>query len=208
MLKKILVSLGPRSGTRSDRGVTLMELMVGMTIMTIFMAMFTGAVVMMYNSTSKTEAIGDTASQLSMVFSRLDKSVRYASAITFPNAVSADGNWYVKWQGLASDGTQQCTELQFDTSDHQLKQRTWLITSNPPPSFTPIASNVYVAADASTNPDHWPFRQVTAVGLNYQLLGVYLVAETSGRAGPTTSISDVTFTAFNASLTAPTAGQC
>jgi Tfp pilus assembly protein FimT len=187
---------------RSDAGVTLMELMVGLTIMTIFMGMFTGAAVMMYSSTSKAETIGETASQLSIAFSRLDTSVRYASAINTPAGPDGAGNWYVEWNGLSRTGASQCTQLQFDVTDRQLKQRVWGSTTTTEPSFVPLASEVQLAGDVGSNPDHHPFRLITGAGLPHQQLAIYLVAQAMSRAGPTTSVSDVTFTAFNSPATA------
>jgi hypothetical protein len=114
----------------------------------------------------------------------------------------AAGNWYVEWSGLSRDGTPQCTQLQFDVAGRQLRQRVWDSTTGPEPSFAPFASNVQVASDAAGNLAHRPFRLVTATGQKHQQLAIYLVAEAMSRVGPTTSISDVTFTAFNSPATA------
>lgn len=188
-----------RSAWRRDSGVTLMELLVGMTIMAIFMSMFTTSVVMMYDSTSKTEAIADTASQLSIAFNRLDTSVRYAAAVTQPG-VGSDGNGYVEWLSNYS-GTAVCTQLRLASGPGQLQQRTW----NPAISgmytalsaWQPLASNV--RPDAGVGVFTLP---TSAQGAPVKLR-IYLLAETMGRSGKTDSVSDVTFTAFN-TLPGPT----
>jgi prepilin-type N-terminal cleavage/methylation domain-containing protein len=188
-----------RSAWRRDSGVTLMELMVGMTIMAIFMTMFTTSVVMMYNSTSKTEAVADTASQLSMAFNRLDTSVRYASGITQPG-IGSDGNSYVEWRSTYS-GTAVCTQLRLASGVDQLQQRTWTpSTSGTVTGLTPwqpLASNV--RADSGVGVFTLPAIAAGTPGK----LRIHLVAETMGRSGKTDSVSDVTFTAFN-TLPGPT----
>ena len=184
---------------RSDAGVTLMELMVGLSIMTIFMGMFTGAAVMMYNSTSKAEAIGETASQLSIAFSRLDKSVRYASAISQPGT-GMDGNTYVEWQSTYSGAT-NCTQLRLNAGTHQLQQRTWTVAGagiyTALTNWAPLASGLVTGATDVFS------RSVSTETMPHQQLRIYLVAQSMGRTGPTTSISDVTFTAFNSSDSSP-----
>jgi hypothetical protein len=186
---------------RSDAGVTHVELLVGMTIMTIFMSMFTASVVMMYKSTSKAEAIGNTASQLSMAFTRLDKSVRYASAITEP-AQGADNNWYVEWLSTFS-GTAQCTRIRLNVAAGQLQQRTWTVDSSGSPSapsdWIPLASNLQTGGAS----DPQPLTRVSDPNVPYQQLRIYLIAQTVGQSGPTKSVSDVTFTAFNTSVYSP-----
>lgn len=194
-----------RSRARSDAGVTLMELVVGMTIMTIFMSMFTASVVMMYDSTSKTEAISDTASQLSIAFNRLDKSVRYASAITDPGPGVVDpGDWYVEWLTTFS-GTSECTQLRLNVAKGQLQQRTWTIATDgsgsvsDPTDWLPLASNLQPGGGSAPE----PLTRVSGSNVPYQQLRIYLIARTVGQSGPTQSISDVTFTAFNTYIYAP-----
>ena len=64
-----------------DRGFTMLETVVGMVIMTIFMGIFTGAVVTMYSSANKAEALSNSTGQLNLAFDRLDKEIRYASYV-------------------------------------------------------------------------------------------------------------------------------
>jgi Tfp pilus assembly protein FimT len=184
---------------RSESGLSLMELVVGLTIMAIFMVIFTASVSMMYNTTSKTEALSDTASQLSIAFNRLDTSVRYASAISTPGQ-SPGGDWYVEWQSTYT-GTPQCTQVRVNAAAGQLQQRTWTPVSDGSTSgltsWLPLASGLQLT-DPDTDTAVTPFT-VTAVGtaIPYQQLSFHLVAEATGRAGVTTTVTSVTFTAFN-----------
>jgi Tfp pilus assembly protein FimT len=183
---------------RSESGLSLMELVVGLTIMAIFMAIFTASVSMMYNTTSKTEALSDTASQLSIAFNRLDTSVRYASAISTPG--QSGGDWYVEWQSSYT-GTDQCTQVRVDASAGQLQQRTWTPASDGSATgltaWLPLASGLQLT-DPDTGAAVTPFT-VTAVGtaIPYQQLSFHLIAKATGRVGVTTTVTTVTFTAFN-----------
>ena len=66
----------PAGGFRhDDEGTSLLELLVAMTLMAVFMSMFTTAVFMMTSSTNKTDASVNTAGQVNNAFLRLDKLV-------------------------------------------------------------------------------------------------------------------------------------
>lgn len=194
---------------RSDSGLSLMELVVGLTIMTIFMTIFTGATIMMYNASSKAQAMGDTASQLSIAFNRLDKSVRYAAAIAPPG--KSGGTWYVEWQTTYT-GTPVCTQLRLNTAAAQLQQRTWSLDTNGDPAelsgWQPLASGLTLT-DPSTGQPVRPFTfTASSAALPYEQLSFHLIAAATARTGVTTSVSDVTFTAFNSRLTTSTRGIC
>jgi hypothetical protein len=124
-----------------DRGTSLIEVVVGMLIMTIFMGMFTGAVVIMNSAERKVEAVNNTSTQLNQAFLSLDRTVRYAAAISQPSSVS--GNWYVELLS-SNTGTKRCTQYRLDTSTRQLQKRTWTVNSSPSDLtvFIPVASNV------------------------------------------------------------------
>ena len=191
---------------RSDAGLSLLELVVGLVIMTIFMTMFTAATVMMYNASSKSEALADTSSQLSIAFNRLDASVRYASAISTPGQSGAD--WYVEWLSTYT-GSKQCTQVRLDAGVGQLQQRTWSVgsdgTATAVTAWLPLASGLQLTDPATSGPVV-PFSVSIASdaarssALPYQQLDFHLVAASRGRTGVTTTATDVTFTAFNSKL--------
>ena len=78
-----------------DQGTSLIELIVGMLIMTMFMAMFTSAVILMNRAENKADAVTQTSTQLNQAFLTLDKTVRYAAAISDPGVGTPSGDWYV-----------------------------------------------------------------------------------------------------------------
>jgi len=108
-----------------DRGVSVVELIVSMGIFVMVLVVFLAAVVTMSRATSRTQATGDSASQLRTVFQRLDKEVRYASAINPPAQTS--GNFYVEYlvPATVATGESLCVQWRFMASDRELQRRTW-----------------------------------------------------------------------------------
>ncbi|HET6209323.1 MAG TPA: prepilin-type N-terminal cleavage/methylation domain-containing protein, partial [Jatrophihabitans sp.] len=107
-----------------DAGFSLSETLVGMTIMTVFMAIFSSAMISMFTATNKTTTINDTATQLNVAFARLDKQVRYASAISTEG--QSGGSWYVEFL-TTNTGSPFCSQLKLDPTSQVLQERTWTV---------------------------------------------------------------------------------
>ncbi len=183
-----------------DDGTSLMELMVGMVLMTIFMGMFTGAVVMMNSAMNKSQAINLAASQLNVAFANLDNTVRYAAAIGTPGQ-GASGDWYVELR-TTTTGSEVCTQLRVDSQ--KLWRRTWNVDGTAVTGLTgwsPIASGI---SNGSVDPDpnNQPFYNPVPTGV-FQQLTVNLTLPSGSGASSTTSQSSFTFTALNSVLPVP-----
>ena len=193
---------------RGDAGTSLLELIVGMGIMVVFMAMFTGAIVMMNNTSQKAESLSQTSSQLNQAFLTLDKTVRYASAISTPGQ-GTSGDWYVEM--VSPDGVgQKCTQLRVDVTAQQLQQRTWIVGQalTDGPAFTPIASTITNGTAASGSSDQ-PFAlKPQNADIAFQQLTINLVAQYGINSNKTTSRSSVTFTAVNSTVPPPSDAFC
>jgi type II secretory pathway pseudopilin PulG len=180
-----------------DAGTTLIELVVGMVIMSIFMVIFTGAILTMTQTVNKVQTLTTSTTQINQAFLRLDKLVRYAAAITTPGQ-SAGGDWYVEIDS-SNTGTETCTQLRVDSQ--QLQLRSWPATSVAPAAFVgaPIADNI---ANASTDPPFTvPGASVGASTSPFQRLQVTLRA-TAPSTATSTNRSQMTFTALNSSAAA------
>jgi type II secretory pathway component PulJ len=153
----------------NEDGITLVELMVSMTVMAVFLAMFTGAMIEIYRSQDKNEASSAAMAQVNNAFLKLDKEIRYASAISAQGTVSADQ--YIEFlstcaaidpgkTGLCAQvtgtGAAICTELRYDPAQQLVQQRNWTQTVESPDArgWTMLATNVtatqpftYVAPD-------------------------------------------------------------
>jgi len=189
------------SGLRASRdsGITLIEVVVAMSIMTVVGAMFTASVLQLFRSANSSEAASTAQSQVNIAFLRLDKEIRYAAAISTPGSVGADS--YVEFLTTYT-GTPVCTELRLHVATEQLQRRTWIQGSSPltPSAWIPLASSV-----SSTQPFTFTAADAT---FNFQRLRLQLVA-TSGSGGTATPRqSDITFTALNTSLATSSATTC
>lgn len=177
---------------RDERGTTLMEMVVGMTIMAIFMSMFTTAVLMMTHTANKVESVTVSASQTNQGFLKLDKLVRYASAISAPGPGTTSGSQYVELR-FTYTGTEQCTQLRYWPAAQQLQQRTWTVNSSGQASaasaWLPLASNVTSGS----------FTLPTSTSTLYQQLAVSMAASFGSTQASTTTTS-MTFTALNSGL--------
>lgn len=191
----------------ADRGTSLMELVVGMAIMSICGALFVGSVVGLNRSTAKAQSATNAATQTNQAFLVLDKTVRYAAAITTPGK-GTSGNWYVELRDTTS-GSETCIQLRLDISSQQLQKRTWS-AANPAgvTAFLPIASGLTNGAATAGSADQ-PF-VLTALGAtaNHQQLTVNLTARSGNPPSVTSSKSSFTLTAINSTIPPPTGSVC
>lgn len=188
---------------REERGSTLMELVVGMMIMLIFLGMFSGAIVMLYQSSNKANALTTGAAQTDTAFARLDRSIRYASAFTSP-ALAGDGNWYVEYL-TTNTGSPVCTQLRVTASTQQLQMRTWIPSSDGTSytgltSWLPWASGVTNGGVAATSTNPPPPFVLVYSKVAYEQLTVNLVASSGNPAVP--AQTNATFTALNSTAAA------
>jgi hypothetical protein len=184
------------SGGSSDGGASMVEVTVSMVLMSIVLAIFTTAIVQMVGSANRNQTISSTQSQLTIAFLRLDKEIRYASAISHEGTVAGDP---VVEYLTTNTGNRVCSELRLHAG--QLQWRTW--TQPPPPAvpgpgnvtaskWLPLATGISSAA---------PFTFHDADGQYvFQRLELNLTAGAT-YGGPSTSRqSDITFTALNTAL--------
>lgn len=196
----------------TDDGTSLVELMVGMALLSIFMAMFTGAVVAMNNSENKAQAVNITSSQLNQAYLNLDKTVRYATAINTPGvsaAAGSSGDWYVEMQTL-NTGTEVCTQVRVDIAAQQLQQRKWNVintVASTPSAWAPTASGISNGT-AVAGPTTQPFYLFTPPKAIYQQLTINLASPSGNGVTYTNSVSSFTFTALNSTKTPPSALFC
>jgi hypothetical protein len=188
-----------RRQLRREEGTSLVELTVAMTLMAIFLAMFTGAIVMMNSAMNKSQAVNLSATQLSVAFSNLDNMVRYAAFITTPRLGAPSGDWYVELR-MSTAGGEVCNQLRVDIASKQLQRRSWTVANavaSTPSAWVPIASGISNGSAAS-GARIQPFYLVPPVGnALYQQLTFNLVSPAGSGPAVTNSVSSFTFTALN-----------
>ena len=206
-MRAAIAWLRARRPDDTDAGTSLMELTIGMTLMAVFMAIFTTAVVGMSNTASKVEAMSTSATQVNQAFLKLDKSVRYATAISTAGRSSTSGQWYVEFD-TSNGSADTCTQLRVDATARQLQQRTWTAggpTGPTPTAWSVLADGIVNGAAAVGSPDQ-PFAVPAATAgasTAFQQLAVTLAA-TSGTATAATARTTMSFTALNSKVAATT----
>ena len=194
-------AVGLIPGDADDRGVTLIEVAVGMTIMSIFAAVFTTAMLQVYRAVNTTESRTAAASQVQIAFVRLDKEIRYAKKITTPTLVGT--KWYVEYLTYAmptggSTGVWTCHAIRLSGTSLQILS--WNKDTTPDPAaFVTLVSGVQ-----ATNSTTGPFSLPAAVsGANdLQQLRLAVTARGGTNATAASGQLDVTFTALNSSSAA------
>jgi prepilin-type N-terminal cleavage/methylation domain-containing protein len=190
---------------RDDRGMSMVELTVGMVVMSVMMAMFMTSVVQIFRAANKTDNIATSQSQISIAFQRLDTEIRYAEGLSTP---TTSAPWYVEFV-TAATGTAICTQLWLDTTAGQLKRRTWTQGG----SYSrivgvPLASGITPTAGGGP-PAGQPFRVLSPdTTYNVQRLQLRLTATTGGGTSGSTQNLDVTFTAMNTSMSTASTTVC
>jgi Tfp pilus assembly protein PilV len=171
-----------------DAGLTLIDVLVSMTIMTVITALFTAGIVQMYRMVNGTDDRAVAQSQVSVALLRIDKDVRYASGLSVPYTLSA--NQYVDFL-VPKAGSSTCVQLRVVASTKVLQRRTWTWKANPlgATPWVTIASNVTSPTPFTyTGPD---------TEISYQRLTVDLSVTTGPTGKTVTKNSKVTYTALN-----------
>ncbi|MFI7599399.1 type II secretion system protein J [Actinoplanes sp. NPDC049681] len=182
-----------------DAGFTLLELMVSLAILSVAVSIFMTGLVQIFRSTSKIESASIAQSQVETAYDRLDREVRYASALSIQDVVNGDP--YIEYR-TENSGASLCTELRLHVADQQLQRRTWVDGPAPitPTPWVPLASGVSGAH---------PFTSFDADGTNdWQRLTIDLTAVAGGEGGVTSKSLTVTFTALNTSRNTSRIGVC
>jgi prepilin-type N-terminal cleavage/methylation domain-containing protein len=176
-------------GTAAEAGFTLVEVLMGASVLGVALMIFGVGMVQMQQAAGKTTALNMAQSQLHLAFQRLDKEIRYASAIGEPAQVG--DSWYVEFLATYT-GAAICTELRL--RDGRLEQRAWTSGQQAADAWNPLA--VDVAAIGA------PFVLTPASqdGAGYQRLGINLTASAGGPRDATERRLTVTFTALNTSI--------
>lgn len=170
----------------------MIEILVSMVIMSIVLSIFTAGVLQIYRTINKTESLSTAQSQIKSVFQRLDREVRYASAISDP--LTTGTTQYVEYL-MAGSGASTCVQLQLNTSTGKLRRRQW--TKGASASTGTWA--VLVTSVGAGTPKSFVFTAAGAT-FNYQRLQVNLLITAGSGSNATVRETRVTFTALNSPI--------
>jgi prepilin-type N-terminal cleavage/methylation domain-containing protein len=204
-----------RARRRDDAGYSLIEVVVGMGIMSVLMVLFTTAILQVFRTSGKAESIAEAQSQLQRAFQRFDQEIRYASWISPPGEVG--GAWYVEF--ASSDGT-ECLQLRLQTApgptaDNGTDGRGVLQLLRWAPGAPPAANQPgQTIASRLVTGDVDPFELQAAGSTPYGTDSQFapdfqrLRIRLSSQVGTGVAEADTTFTALNTSRNTPTTHTC
>jgi type II secretory pathway component PulJ len=180
--------------------MSLAEVLVAMAVTSVVMALATAGIVGMYQTTNRADVLSSEMTQLQTAFQLLDRSVRYATAISQPNATaSSAGDWYVEWSSIAGTAT-VCSQLRLDVSSGLLQRRS-APSSGQPSGWTTVASFLIGAQPFTLQP-------ASTSGYPHQRLTVDVTVRPSAGSTQLARRSVFSFTALNTSLTTLSSGVC
>lgn len=190
------------AGAGTDSGVTLIEVLVSMTVMSIAMGIFTGGMLQTYTALQRTEAMSTAQASATTAFQRLDRELRYASQVN--EAWSSGRDYYVEYLMTNRDNP-TCVQLRSQASSSTLQRREWSQGTTPPVTWLPLVSDVVPAyplsADTAAAPavgSVSPFVVIPAdTVLLFQKLQVNLQFNVGNNNTATKRQVSVTFAALN-----------
>lgn len=187
--------------TTDDAGFSLIELMVAMSIFTIFIALILGTTIALAQAASRTQSIGQASNSTLAVFSTMDRQARYADSINFPG-VAFDGNRYVEFRTPATStasGEVMCTQWRFLVGEGRIESRQWAdVTGATATAWSTRVTNVI---DDGAN---YPFTLIPAEGLSGSSMQRFVVTVHAGNASMDAgSTMSTTFVARNSSIASP-----
>ena len=184
-----------------DAGVTLAEIMVSMGVMSVVMAVVTTAIIQMYQASNRTDLLSGAMAQLQIAYQELDRSVRYATAISDPSTtVSPAGDWYVEWTTTLA-GAETCNQLRVDAASGTLQRR-----SQPDGGVLTAWSVMASFLIGTTQP--FTLQPASTSGYPHQRLTVDLTVRPTADTTQPARRSAFSYTSLNTTLTTVSTGVC
>jgi type II secretory pathway pseudopilin PulG len=125
-----------------DRGTTLVELVVAMGIFTMVLSVIVGITVAMVQDVRKSTNLYDAGADARAAFSRLDKQIRYATAINRPRPGTSGADRYVEFQSVDGGNVLTCHQWRLLDASGLLQQRSWVGTAVSAPGWSTVATHV------------------------------------------------------------------
>ena len=189
----------------NDHGTTLAEVLVGLGVLSVVMAVATTGILQVFTAVGRADAASVTQSQVQLAFATLDKEVRYAAWVRPP---ADTGRYaYVEFLGAVARTRQsRCHRAVVDRVAGTLRLQSWR------PDTIPGAGRV-VAGQLVTVPDAVftliePDTLDNRVTATHQRLQVRLTSRFGTGSHQRTVSNDVTFTAVNTNPTSVVGPEC
>jgi prepilin-type N-terminal cleavage/methylation domain-containing protein len=183
-----------------DGGFTLLEVMVGASIMSVVTAIATSGFVSMYHTFDKTDAAAQAQTALLAAFNKLDHEVRYAMRITAEGGTTA--LWSVTYVIPDGADNKTCVQLTLPKAGGVLLRRQWTrpdVLTTPTATFTTVATDLLPKTATAT-----PFAVVaggTVATKPFDSLELMVTSTVGVGTHAATKTYDLTFTALNTAST-------
>jgi type II secretory pathway pseudopilin PulG len=178
---------------RDDAGLTLIDVVVAMTLMSVVLVVVTTGIVDMYRTANHAETAADTQARILAAFNRLDRQVRYAERVMVDNS---DPTYYLAEFAMKDTANvRQCVQLRLPrNTGGALTTRQWPAAS----SATPTGTATTIAADV-VRPTGAPFTLTSAgtANSNFDRLTVKVSVQTGTGSRAQVRDFDLQFTALN-----------
>jgi prepilin-type N-terminal cleavage/methylation domain-containing protein len=178
-----------------DHGMTLAEVLIGLGVLSVVMAIATGGIVQVFAAIGRADAASISQSQMQLAFATLDKEVRYASWVRPP----ADTGRYVYVEFLsavAQTRERRCHRAVVDSVAGTLRLQSWR-PNTVPGAGRIVAQHLVTTASVAVFTLMEPDTATDSVTATHQRLQVRLTSRFGNGSRAGTVSSDVTFTALN-----------
>lgn len=183
-----------------DGGFTLLELMVGASVMSVVTAIAAGGLVTMYHTVDKTDAAVQAQTSLLAAFNKLDHEVRYAMRVN--NEGSTAALWSVTYVIPDGADNKTCVQLTLPKTGGTLLRRQWTrpdVQTTPTAAATAVANDLLPKTAGST-----PFAVVaggTASTKPFDTMELNVTSTVGVGTHAASKTYDLTFTALNTAST-------
>jgi prepilin-type N-terminal cleavage/methylation domain-containing protein len=184
---------------RTDDGFTLLEVMIGAALMSVVMAIATSGFAEMYRTSEITDAAATAQSDLTDMFNRLDREIRYAYKVNaaYQIGTTTYGVDYVL-ADANGDGLFTCVQLSLPLTGGTLMRRTWpqkADSADPAATSSALATNLS-SSTAGTSPFTVLAGSTTDSNFDRLVVNVNSTVGSSSASSVTRTFS-VQFTALN-----------
>ena len=202
-----------RALPRGDAGVTMVDLMVAMSVMSIVGAIATGGLVQLYRMTDVTDRMDEAQSQASLAYANLQPEIGDAYDISEPGT-GAGGDPSVEYVTQDSSGQRVCHQLRL--SGGKLRLRQWpaaataattvsaaawrILASGLSAPATPDTDSTATAPQVLHFPDYSTPSLANLPSATSLQLRIRLTATASWAKGSTQRDAQITITAVNSAV--------
>lgn len=125
-----------------DDGVTVVEMVVAMAVVSVLLAGYLSVILVMSRATATAGSLATAATQLRAVVNTLGRQAENASAATTPGTVGTDLYLELRSDAVVAGSAPTCTQWRFRSSTRELQTRSWSTLHPVASSWRTVVSDV------------------------------------------------------------------